>query len=181
MKNLPSAYKELAPNRYREKSGLFFEDFRVGDTFEHRPGRTVLDVDNTYITLLTMNSSQLHFDRSYTAHTEFKRPLMNSLVTLAIVTGMSVHTVSQNAIANLGWDKIKMPRPVFAGDTLYAASEVLEKRESKTRAGQGIVRVRTVGTKVDGESGERDLIVIEFERTVLVYKQGHGPHEAAGY
>src|SRR5882762_2412644 len=176
MKKLLSAYKELAPNRYREKSGLFFEDFTVGDIFEHRPGRTVLDVDNTYITLLTMNSSQLHFDNSFAEHTEFKRPLMNSLVTLAIVTGMSVHSISQNAVANLGWDKIKMPRPVFAGDTLYAKSEILEKRESKSRAGQGVVRVRTVGTKVDGVTGERDLVVIEFERTVLVYKHGHGPH-----
>jgi itaconyl-CoA hydratase len=177
----PSAYKVVGKNRYREVSGLFFEDFVVGDVFEHRPGRTVLEVDNTYITLLTMNSMPLHFDWNYASRTEFKRPLMNSLVTIAIVTGMSVHSISQNAVANLGWDRVRMPNPVFAGDTLYAETQVLEKRESSSRPGQGIVKVHTMGTKVDGQTHESGIVVIEFDRTVLVYKRGQGPHKEAGY
>ena len=181
METLPSSYKQLAANRYRETYGLFFEDFKVGDIFEHRPGRTVLEVDNTYITLLTMNTAQLHFDHNYASHTEWKRPLMNSLVTIAIVTGMSVHTVSQNAVANLGWDNVRLPNPVFAGDTLYAETQIIKTRESSSRPSQGIVSVHTIGTKVDGETGENGIKVIEFDRTVLVYKRGHGPHQVAGY
>jgi len=144
-------------------------DFTVGDIFEHRPGRTVLDVDNTYITLLTMNSSQLHFDSSFAEHTEFKRPLMNSLVTLAIVTGMSVHSISQNAVANLGWDEVRLPHPLFEGDTVYSHSEVLETRESKSRPNAGIVRVRTTGVNQDRTP------VIEFTRTFMIWKRGHVP------
>jgi itaconyl-CoA hydratase len=181
MATIPSGYKQIGPKRFREAPGLFFEDFNVGDVIEHRPGRTLLEVDNTYITLLTMNSAQIHFDHNYVAHTEWKRPLMNSLVTIAIVTGMSVHSISQNAVANLGWDKVRMPNPVFAGDTLYAETEITGKRESTSRPTQGIVTVHTIGTKVDGRTGESGIKVIEFDRTVLVYKRGHGPHDAAGY
>ncbi|MBT7771585.1 MAG: MaoC family dehydratase, partial [Rhodospirillales bacterium] len=118
-------------------------------------------------TLLTMNQHPIHFDAEYAAKSEFKKPLVNSCLTLSIVAGMSVSDVSQKAVANLGWDKISMPAPVFVGDTLYAESEVLDKRESKSRPTQGIVTVKTIGKKQDG------TIVMTYERTVLVPKRGH--------
>src|ERR1700733_2091898 len=173
-KNL-SAYRELSPNRYRETSGLYYEDFTPGDVFEHRPGRTVLDVDNTWLTLLTLNVQQVHFDAAYAAKTEWKKLLVDSTFTLALLTGMSVRTVSAKVVANLGWDKVKATRPVFAGDTLYAESTVLSKRESKSRPTQGIVTVSTRGLNQDGEE------VMSFERTMLVHRRGHSPEEAANY
>jgi itaconyl-CoA hydratase len=120
MEKTLSAYRQLSPKRYRETSGLYYEDFEIGDTFEHRPGRTILDVDNTWFTLLTMNTQELHFDATYAAKTEWKKPLVDSTFTLALLTGMSVRTVSAKVVANLGWDKVKATHPVFAGDTLYA-------------------------------------------------------------
>jgi acyl dehydratase len=146
--------------------GRDYEDFTVGDIYRHRPGRTVLEADNTWFTLLTMNSHPLHFDQAYAAATEFGKPLVNSCLTLAIVTGMSVDDVSYRAIGNLGWDKVKLTAPVFAGDTLYAESEVIAKRESKSRPGQGIVTVRTRGLKADGTE------FMSFERTILVPRRG---------
>ena len=122
--------KEVGPNRYRESFGRYFEDFKVGDVYEHRPGRTISEADNTWFTLLTMNTHPLHFDAAYAAKTEFGRPLVNSCLTLSIVAGMSVSDLSQKAIANLGWDKIRLTAPVFAGDTIYAESEVLAVRAS---------------------------------------------------
>jgi itaconyl-CoA hydratase len=151
--------------------GRDYEDFAVGDIYRHRPGRTVLETDNTWFTLLTMNNHPLHFDHAYAATTEFGRPLVNSCLTLAIVTGMSVDDVSYRAIGNLGWDKVKLTAPVFAGDTLYAESEVIAKRESKSRPGQGIVTVRTRGLKADGTE------FMSFERTILVPKRGHAADE----
>jgi len=139
----------------------------VGEIYEHRPGRTVSEADNTWFTLLTMNNHPLHFDHAYAAKTEFGRPLVNSCLTLSIVVGMSVDDVSYRAIGNLGWDKVKLTAPVFAGDTLYAESEVLAKRDSKSRPTQGLVTVRTVGKKADGTE------FMSFERTVLVPKRGH--------
>jgi itaconyl-CoA hydratase len=159
--------KEVGPNRYRESYGRYLEDFKVGDVYEHRPGRTISESDNTHFTLLTMNQHPVHFDAEYAAKSEFKQPLVNSCLTLSIIAGMSVSDVSQKAVANLGWDKISMPAPVFVGDTLYAESEVLDKRESKSRPTQGIVTVRTTGKKQDG------TIVMTYERTVLVPKRGH--------
>ncbi len=157
----------LGPRHYREDIGRSFEDFVVGDRYEHRPGRTVLDADNTWFTLLTMNTHPLHFDAAYAARTEFGRPVVNSLLTLAIVTGQSVSDVSQKAIANLGWGEIRLSAPVFVGDTLYAESEVLSVRESRSRPSQGLVEVRTTGRNQDG------TVVITFTRTVLVPKRGH--------
>jgi itaconyl-CoA hydratase len=142
--------------------GRFFEDFHVGDVYRHRPGRTISEADNTWFTLLTNNGHPTHFDAIYAAGTEFGRPLVVSTLTLAIATGLSVQDVSLNAVANLGWDKIRLPAPLFAGDTLRAESEVIEARASRSRPGQGIVRVRTTGTNQHGD------VVIEFERTVLV-------------
>ena len=175
MDGLLPAYKSVGDHRYRETSGLYWEDFVEGDVFEHRPGRTVLDVDNTYFTLLTLNVQQVHFDAAYAAKTEWKKMLVDSTFTLALLTGMSVRTVSAKVVANLGWDKVKATHPVFAGDTLYAESTVLSKRESKSRPTQGIVIVSTRGINQDGRE------VMTFERTMLVHRRGHSPEEAAGY
>lgn len=158
--------------RHRARHGRHYEDFVVGDVFEHRPGRTVSEADNTWFTLLTMNQHPLHFDHAYAAKSEFGRPLVNSCLTLSIVVGMSVDDVSYKAIGNLGWDKVRLTAPVFAGDTLYAESEVLAVRESKSRPTQGLVTVRTVGRKADGTEFMR------FERTVLVPKRGHAVDDA---
>jgi acyl dehydratase len=153
---------KVGERRWRESYGRCFEDFSVGDIYEHRPGRTITEADNTWFTLLTMNQHPLHFDREYARHTEFGQPIVNSALTLAIVTGMSVSDVSQKTIANLGWTDIRMPAPVFNGDTLYAESTVLDKRESKSRPGQGIVTVATRAWKQD------DTTVMTFKRSVLV-------------
>jgi itaconyl-CoA hydratase len=154
--------------RTRESFGRYYEEFEVGDVYEHRPGRTIGEADNTWFTLLTMNNHPLHFDAVYAAKSEFGKPLVNSCLTLSIVVGMSVSDVSYKAIGNLGWNDIKLPAPVFVGDTLYAESEVLAKRESQSRPTQGIVTVRTRGTNQDGK------VVISYERTILVPKRGHG-------
>ena len=146
-------------------AGRYFEDFTVGDTYKHWPGRTVTAADNTWFTLLTMNQHPIHFDEEYAKQTEFGKPLVNSTLTLAIVVGMSVRDVSQNAVANLGWTDIAMPAPVFNGDTLYAESTVLEKRPSKSRPAQGIVTVATRAWKQDGAT------VMTFKRSVLVPKR----------
>ncbi len=167
--------KEVGPNRYRESYGRYLEDFKVGDIYEHRPGRTITENDNIWFTLLTMNQHPLHFDQEYAKHSEFGQPLVNSCLTLAIVAGMSVSDVSQKTIANLGWDKVKMPAPVFNGDTLYAESEVLGVRESKSRPTQGIVAVKTTGKKADGTE------VISFERNMLIPKRGHAVDDKADY
>ena len=159
--------KEVAPGRYRAAAGRCFEDFTVGDVYEHRPGRTISEADNTWFTLLTMNQHPLHFDAAYAAKSEFGKPVVNSCLTLSIVAGMSVSDVSQQAIANLGWTDIKLTAPVFVGDTIYAESEVLKKRESASRPTQGVVTVRTIGRKADG------TIFMSYERTVLVPKRGH--------
>ena len=149
--------------------GRFFEDFEVGDVYEHPLGRTVTTTDNAWFTLLTQNTAAIHFDRHYAAQTKFGRPLVDSTFTLALVTGQSVTDVSQNVFANLGWDEVRLPAPVFEGDTIYSQSEVLETRESKSRENVGIVTVKTTGYNQDG------TVVISFKRTILVYKHGHAP------
>lgn len=143
--------------------GRDLEDFTVGDVYEHRPGRTITEADNIQFSLLTMNRHPAHCDNVYAATTEFGQALVNSALTVAIVTGLTVDDVSARAIANLGWDAIKMPAPVFVGDTLYARTKVLEARRSASRPGQGIVRTRTQGYKQDG------TIVLTFERVNLVH------------
>lgn len=149
----------------RPKPGRFFEDFVVGDSYRHAHGRTISEADNTWFTLLTNNTHEIHFNADYASRTEFGRPLVVSTLTLAIVTGLSVPDVSQNAIANLGWDDVRLTSPVFAGDTIYAESEVLEVRPSRSRPEQGIVRVRTRGFN------QRDQTVITYNRTILVPKR----------
>ena len=150
-------------------TGRVFEDFEVGDVYEHPLGRTLLAADNIWFTCLTMNTNPIHFDAAYAAQTEFGKPLMNSCLTLALVTGQSVTDLTQNAVANLGWDEVRLPHPVFEGDTIYSRSEVLEIRESKSRPNVGIVKVRTTGVNQDGTP------VIDFTRTFMVWKRGHVP------
>ena len=160
--------REVEPKRYREDIGRYYEDFDIGAIYEHRPGRTINEADNSWFTLLTMNTHPLHFDTEYASNSEFGKPLVNSCLTLSMVAGMSVSDTSQKAIANLGWTDIKMPHPVFVGDTLYAESEVLDKRESNSRPTQGIVSVRTLGKNQDG------IVIMSYERSFLVPKRGYG-------
>ena len=175
MEQIVSAYRHLGAKRYRETNGLYYEDFEVNDVFEHRPGRTITDVDNIWMTLLTMNVQPVHFDAAYAAQTEWKRMLVDSTFTLALLTGMSVRTVSAKVVANLGWNNVRATHPVFAGDTLYAESTVVSKRDSKSRPTQGIVTVSTRGINQDGKE------VMSFERTMLIYKRGHSPDAVANY
>lgn len=167
--------KQVGPNTFRETFGRYYEDFEVGHIYQHRPGRTISEVDNTWFTLLTMNTHPLHFDAEYAKASEFGKILVNSAFTVSLVVGMSVSDVSQKAIANLGWKEIKLPAPVFVGDTLYGESEVLAKRESNSRPTAGIVTVRTWGKKSDG------TIVCEFDRNMLIPKRGHGVEDKVEY
>jgi len=175
MEHLPTQLRALGGNRYRETSGLYFEDFVVGDVFEHRPGRTITDTDNIWMTLLTMNTQQVHFDAVYASKTEWKQMLVDSTLTIALLTGMSVKTVSAKVVANLGWDKVRATHPVFAGDTLYAESRVLHARESRSRPDQGIVTIETTGTNQNGD------VVMTFERTMLVHKRSNEVEKEADY
>lgn len=152
-------------------NGRFFEDFDIGDVYRHPLGRTVLPVDNSWMTLLTQNTAAIHFDHHLASKTEFGKPLVDSTFTLALVTGQSVTDISMNVMANLGWDKVRLPHPVFEGDTIYSQSEVLSKRESASRPNVGIVTVRTIGFNQDGK------IVITFERTIMVYRRGFAPSD----
>jgi len=149
--------------------GRYFEDFEVGDIYEHRLGRTITETDNTWFTLLTMNTNPIHVDRHFSKDTPFGKPFVNSCLTLSLVVGISVSDISENAIANLGWTDVNLPNPVFEGDTIYARTEVLAKRESASRPNAGIVDVRSEGFKQTGE------IVIEYKRTFMVYKRGQRP------
>ena len=149
--------------------GRFYEDFDIGDIYKHPLGRTVTNVDNIWFTLLTQNTAPIHFDAHYASKTEFKKPLVDSTFTVALVTGQSVTDISQNVFANLGWEEIRLPNPVFEGDTIYSESKVLEKRESKSRENVGIILVETSGYNQDG------IVVITFKRRVMVYKKGMSP------
>ena len=167
--------KKVGQNRYRETAGGYYEEFNIGDVFEHRPGRTISEADNTWFTLLTMNTHPIHFDHVYAAKSDFGQHLVNSALTLAIVTGMSVTTTSQKSIANLGWTDITLPSPVYAGDTIYAETEVINKRESKSRKDNGIITVNTRGLKDDG------TIVLTMKRSFMVAKTGKAVDDRAGY
>lgn len=160
-------WKKVGPNRYRETFGRYFEDFQEGDVYEHRPGKTVTEYDNHLFTLMTMNTHPMHFDAEYAKYSEFKRNLVVSPYTLAILIGMSVTDCSQKAIANLGMDEVKFTAPVFAGDTIYGESEVLRKRLSQSRPTQGIVTIRTIGKNQRGET------VCTFVRNMLIPTRGN--------
>lgn len=151
-----------APKEWR---GRFFEDFEVGDVFKSRLGRTITQTDNIWFTLLTLNTNQMHFNTPYTETTRFGKPLVNSAFTLALVTGMTVPDTSENATANLAWTDIKLPKPLFEGDTVWAESEIIDKRESKSTPNVGIISMRCRGINQKRE------VVIEFKRTFMVYKR----------
>jgi itaconyl-CoA hydratase len=149
-------------------TGRTFDDFEVGEVIRHPIGRTVTAVDNAWTTLIATNTNPIHFDAHYAAQTEFGKPLVNSPFVLALVTGLSVADISRYAI-NLGWDEVRLPAPVFEGDTIYARTEVLSARPSKSRPNMGIVEVKTTGFKQDG------TVVMTFRRSILVYKRGYEP------
>lgn len=157
-----SKLTKVGPGRYREDHGLGFGDFIIGDIFEHRPGRTVTEADNVWMSLICMNNHPTHINAEYAKQTEFGQILVSSLVTFSIVGGMSLTSTSAKGIANLGWDNVRLLAPVFVGDTLYAESEVIHKRPSASRPGQGIVTVRTKGLKANGE------ICLSYERSFLI-------------
>ena len=148
--------------------GRFFEDFEQGDVYKSRIGRTITQADNIWFTLLTNNTNQIHFNEHYASFTDFKKPLVNSAITIAIVAGLGVSDTSENGFA-LGWDHIKLPNPLYEGDTIYSISEVVDKRESKSKPSQGIVKFRTRGVKQDG------TVVIDYTRSVMVWKRAHAP------
>lgn len=167
--------KKIGEKRYRGEIGRYYEDFEVGDVYEHRPGRTITEADNINFSLMTMNLHPMHCDAAYAAKSEFGKSLVNSGLTVAIVLGMTVPDVSGKAIANLGWESITLTAPVFPGDTIYAESEVLDKRESKSRPGAGIVKVRTKGVKADG------TVFMTFDRSALIQKREGNIDTEAGY
>jgi itaconyl-CoA hydratase len=154
---------QAAPKVWR---GRFYEDFDVGDVFRSRFGRTVTEYDNLLFTCLTMNTNSIHFDAPYAQRTQFGQILVNSAFTLALITGMTVPDTSENAAANLEWTDIKLPKPVFIGDTLWAESEILDRRESRSNPDVGIVTMRCRGIN------QRRKVVVEYRRTFMVYKRG---------
>jgi itaconyl-CoA hydratase len=167
--------KQINEYTFRASYGRYYEDFEVKHIYQHRPGRTITEADNIWFSLLTMNTHPIHFDNEYGKGTEFGRALVASGFTVAVLGGMSVSDVSQKAIANLGWTDIKMLAPLFVGDTLYAESEVLHKRESKSRHNAGIVTIKTWGKNQDG------IVVCEYQRTILVPKRGHAVEDKIDY
>jgi acyl dehydratase len=152
--------------------GRYLEDFKVGEVYRSAAGRTITQADNIWFSLLTNNQNPIHSDEHYASHTDFKRPLVNSVFTVGVVTGLMVPDTSQNGFA-LGWDEIKLPNPLFEGDTLYADSEVLETRESRSRSGWGIVKVRQRGFKPDG------TVVLIMIRSFMVPTRAAAPRHAA--
>jgi itaconyl-CoA hydratase len=170
------SWKQVGPQRYRAAQGRAYEDFVIGDVYEHRPGKTVTEADNHFFTLLTMNTHPLHFDAEYGRATTFGQNLVVSTYTLALLIGMSVSDCSAKAIANLGMDDVVFPAPVFHGDTLYAESEVLDKRETASRPGQGIVTIHTRGLNQNG------VEIARFKRTMLIPMRGFSVDDTyAGY
>lgn len=165
---------KVGDNVYRERNGIDYEDLEPGMTFQHRPGRTVSQAENVMHCMQTLNQAAIHFDEVYAARTEFGKPLVVSTLTLSIILAMTTKTFGR-VVANLGMTDIRMTAPVFGGDTLYSESEVLSKRLSQSRPGNGLVTVRTRGTNQHG------TVVCEFTRTFLLYLREHAPYDAAGY
>jgi itaconyl-CoA hydratase len=149
----------------KEWRGRFYEDVDVGDVYAGRLGRTISETDNAWFTLLTLNTNQMHFNVPYAEATRFGRVLVNSGFTIALVLGMSVPDTSENAAANLEMSEIKLPGPVFVGDTLWVESEILDKRESASWPNAGIVGMRSRGIN------QRREVVVEFRRTFMLYKR----------
>ncbi|WP_422752063.1 MaoC family dehydratase [Micromonospora sp. WMMD708] len=171
----PTGFRLVGENRYREQVGFYYDEIVVGTVIEHRPGRTVTEMDNVLMSMLSMNAAPLHIDAAYAAAGRWGRPLVSSLVTLSIVGGMTARSTSGRTTANLGWERIHLPCPVFVGDTLYAESEVTGKRLSASRPGEGIVSCRTTGRKATGE------VVLTFERSFLVPTEDSRTDDRTGY
>jgi itaconyl-CoA hydratase len=172
--NKHASHTEVTPGVFLERMGLFFEDVEVGETYEHRPGKTFMAEESMTHTLRALDQSPALIDLNFHAQTSSGPMPINPLHVLAVLTGMMTKTFSR-IVANLAWKNVKFHAPVRAGDTVYAESTVLEKRESKSRPGQGIIHVRTIAKTADGK------LVCEFERMILIYGRGQGPYEAAGY
>lgn len=151
------------------EGGRLFEDFRPGEVIYHPFGRTITEADNSAFSLITQNVARIHLDRHFAARTEFGRTLVNSTLTLALVTGQSTVDLSTHVYANLGWDEVRTPHPVFEGDTIYSRSKVLSARPSGSRPHLGVVTVASEGFNQDG------VVVISYRRTLLVYRRGHQP------
>ncbi|HEX9012522.1 MAG TPA: MaoC family dehydratase [Anaerolineaceae bacterium] len=146
--------------------GKYYEDLEVGQRFRHAVGRTVTEMDNTLFCALTMNPQPLHLNADFAAQTQFGQRIVNGIFTLGLVVGLTVGELTEGTVvANLGYDKVVHPNPVFHGDTIYAETEVLEMRESRSNPGRGIVRFKHTGRKPDG------TVVVEFERTALFLKR----------
>ncbi|HEX4444207.1 MAG TPA: MaoC family dehydratase [Galbitalea sp.] len=171
-----SEHQNMSEQGYREVAGWtgrYFEDFGVGDIYLHPMGRTLTATDNQWFTLLTQNTSKTHLDVEFARQTEYTLPLVNSTFVLALVTGQSTIDLSFNVYANLGWDEVRIPKPVFEGDTIYSRSIVMATRESKSKPQVGLVTVATEGYKQDG------TIILTYRRTFMVYRRGAGPDLSA--
>ena len=173
MARFPS-HRLLAPNVFMEVAGLDFEDFEVGQVFEHRPGRTFTADENALHARRSLDLSPRSIDRHYAERVHGGEPPIGEVFLLGVVTALTTKTFGK-VVANLGWTDVRFPRPVHPGDTVYAESEILGTRESRSRPTQGIVHARTRALDQRGEE------VCVFERHFLVYRRGRGPHEAAGY
>ena len=147
--------------------GKYYEDLEVGARFKHSVGRTITEMDNVLFCALTMNSQPLHINEDYASKTQFGQRLVNGIFTMGLVVGLSVADVTEGTIvANVAYDKVAHPHPVYHGDTIYAETEVLEKRESKSNPDRGIVRLKQTGRNQHG------VVVVELERTALFLKRG---------
>ena len=147
-------------------TGKYFEDLEIGQKFRHAQGRTITEADNTFFCALTMNSQPLHLNSDYAAHTTFGQRIVNGLLTMSLAVGLTVSDLTEGTVvANLGYDRVSHPNPVFHGDTLYVESEVLDKRESRSNPDRGVVRLKHIGRKPDG------TVAVELERTVLFLKR----------
>ncbi len=146
--------------------GRFFEELEVGQTFKHSLGRTITEMDNVLFSALTMNTQPLHMNEDFAGKSEFGQRIVNGIFILGLVVGLSVPELTEGTIvATLGYDRVVSPHPVFHGDTIYAETEVLEKRDSKSRPEAGIVRLKHIGRKANG------TIVIELERTAMFLRR----------
>lgn len=146
--------------------GKYFDELEVGQVIEHRLGRTITEMDNVLFSALTMNPQPLHLNEDFASRTEFGRRIVNGIFTLGLAVGLTVADLTEGTlVANLGYDNVRHPHPMFHGDTLYVTTEVIDKRESRSRPGQGIVRFRHIGRNQHG------TVVIEFERTALMVKR----------
>lgn len=172
--NKHASHHEVSPGVFRERMGLFYEDIEVGETYEHRPGKTFTADESTAHTLRALDQTPALTDAHFQERAVGGAMEINPLHVLAVLTGMMTKTISK-IVANLAWKNVKFHEPVRAGDTVYAESTIMEKRESKSRPGQGIIHVRTTAKTHDGR------LVCTFERSILVYARGQGPYEAAGY